>query len=74
MIMIIRREVINFALENNHKELLEDPEQFYKENYQECKNDDDPELNPLDYEIETDLNKNMRNGDGAGEPMQVSVS
>jgi hypothetical protein len=28
--MIIRREIINFALDKGHRELLQDPEIFYR--------------------------------------------
>jgi hypothetical protein len=30
LIMIIRREIINFALDKGHRELLQDPEIFYR--------------------------------------------
>jgi hypothetical protein len=56
--MIIRREVINFALDKNHKELLADPEQFYRDNYQvtqenEGEDDDREGLNNMMVEQET---------------------
>ncbi len=57
--MIIRREVINFALDKNHKELLADPEQFYRDNYQvtqenEGEDDDREEANIMIVDQDTE--------------------
>lgn len=41
LIMIIRREIINFALEKGHRELLQDPDKFFKQNYERTNGDDD---------------------------------
>ena len=44
--MIIRREIINFALEKGHRELLQDPDMFYKQNYERTNADYEEEEPP----------------------------
>ena len=55
LIMIIRREIINFALDKGHRELLQDPEIFYRQNYIRGSDDEDDDLPPDTF---TDRGKN----------------
>jgi hypothetical protein len=50
--MIIRREIINFALEKGHRELLQDPEKFYYQNYDRTNAEEDEE--PPDTDTDRD--------------------
>ena len=46
--MIIRREIINFALEKGHRELLRDPDMFYHMNYERTNADGSEDEEPPD--------------------------
>ena len=48
LIMIIRREIINFALEKGHRELLQDPDMFYHMNYERTNADGSEDEEPPD--------------------------
>lgn len=48
LIMIIRREIINFALEKGHRELLQDPDMFYNMNYERTNAEDGEDEEPPD--------------------------